>query len=61
MEDRTENNAKDKVVIITGASSGIGEETARLLAARGAKVVLGARREARLKTLASCLAVICQS
>lgn len=30
-----------KVVVITGASSGIGEAAARLLAARGAKVVLG--------------------
>lgn len=40
---------KDKVVIITGASSGIGESTAKLLASKGAKIVLGARREARLK------------
>lgn len=40
---------KDKVVIITGASSGIGEETAYLLAKQGAKVVLGARREQKLK------------
>src|SRR5437879_1073535 len=38
----------DKVVVITGASSGIGESTARLLARRGAKVVLGARRKDRL-------------
>lgn len=40
---------KDKVVIITGASSGIGEATAKLLASKGAKVVLGARREQKLK------------
>jgi NADP-dependent 3-hydroxy acid dehydrogenase YdfG len=43
----------DKVIIITGASSGIGEATARLLASRGAKVVLGARRAERLKQVAS--------
>ncbi|WP_348751686.1 SDR family oxidoreductase [uncultured Aquincola sp.] len=43
---------KDKVVIITGASSGIGEATARMLASRGAKVVLGARREDRLQQIA---------
>ncbi len=42
---------KDKVVIITGASSGIGEATARLLAQQGAKVVLGARREDKLKRI----------
>jgi NADP-dependent 3-hydroxy acid dehydrogenase YdfG len=41
----------DKVVIITGASSGIGEATAKLLASKGAKVVLGARRADRLKQL----------
>jgi len=44
---------KDKVVIITGASAGIGEATARLLAGKGARVVLGARREGRLAQLAS--------
>jgi NADP-dependent 3-hydroxy acid dehydrogenase YdfG len=41
----------DKVVIITGASSGIGEATAKLLASKGAKLVLGARREDRLKQI----------
>lgn len=43
---------KDKVVAITGASSGIGAATALLLAERGAKVVLGARGEHRLRQLA---------
>lgn len=45
-------NIKGKVVVITGASSGLGEATARLLAAEGASVVLGARRAERLETLA---------
>jgi NADP-dependent 3-hydroxy acid dehydrogenase YdfG len=38
----------DKIVVITGASSGIGESTAKLLARHGAKVVLGARRKNRI-------------
>nr|WP_328804573.1 SDR family oxidoreductase [Paenibacillus apii] len=43
---------KDKVVVITGASSGIGEAAALLLAERGAKIVLGARGTERLEALA---------
>lgn len=44
---------KNKVVLITGASSGIGEATARELSAAGARVFLGARRTERLQALAS--------
>jgi NADP-dependent 3-hydroxy acid dehydrogenase YdfG len=39
--------------VITGASSGLGEATARLLSARGASVVLGARRDNRIQSLAA--------
>ena len=45
-------NIDGKVVVITGASSGLGEATARHLAGEGAKLVLGARRLDRLQALA---------
>ena len=45
----------EKVIVITGASSGIGEATARLLASQGARVVLGARRRERLESLAASI------
>jgi len=48
---------KDKIVVVTGASSGLGEATARLLSAQGATVVLGARRADRLQSLAKALEV----
>jgi len=46
------NNIQGKIVVITGASSGLGEATARLLSAHGATVVLGARRVDHIKSLA---------
>ncbi|MEO3407522.1 SDR family oxidoreductase [Mucilaginibacter sp. CAU 1740] len=47
------NGIAGKVIVITGASSGIGQATAELLAARGAKVVLAARRTERLETISA--------
>lgn len=47
-----QDNIAGKVVVITGASSGLGEAAARLLSARGARLALGARRTARLQALA---------
>lgn len=44
-------NVEDKVIAITGASSGIGEASAKLLAQNGAKVVLGARRTEKLEKI----------
>lgn len=46
---------KDKVIVILGASSGIGEATTKLLASKGAKLVIASRREEKLKALAESL------
>jgi NADP-dependent 3-hydroxy acid dehydrogenase YdfG len=42
---------KNKIALVTGASAGIGWATAKLFAAEGAKLVVGARREAELASL----------
>lgn len=55
MNTNTNGKVTGLVVIITGASSGIGAATARVLAQKGAKVVLGARRTDRLRTLVNAI------
>lgn len=57
MEDDMKQLA-DKVAIITGASSGIGYEAARLFAAEGAKLIVGARRQAMLDALVDKIAAV---
>ncbi|MCD8097653.1 MAG: SDR family oxidoreductase [Lachnospiraceae bacterium] len=51
IEYRQGNYVQDKVIIVTGASSGFGEATARTAAAMGAKVILAARREEKLQQI----------
>jgi NADP-dependent 3-hydroxy acid dehydrogenase YdfG len=55
IKESTMSGIKGKVVVITGASSGIGEATARLLARSGAHVVLGARRTDKLERLVGAI------
>ncbi len=51
------SNIQEKVVIIMGASSGIGEATTKKLAQDGAKLVIAARREDRLKALVESILI----
>jgi NADP-dependent 3-hydroxy acid dehydrogenase YdfG len=53
MVNNVSNGIEGKVVVITGASSGLGEATARHLSAKGASLVLGARRLDRLESIAA--------
>src|SRR5882762_1335828 len=55
MSNNVSNGIEGKVVVITGASSGLGEATARHLSAKGASLVLGARRLDRLENIAADL------
>ena len=55
MSETEDTGIAGKVVVVTGASSGIGEATARHLAERGARVMVGARRTDRLEALVSDL------
>lgn len=52
METNMNNNIAGKVIVITGASSGLGEAAARELSSQGAIIVLGARRVERIQSLA---------
>lgn len=52
-----DKNIESKVIVITGASSGLGEAAARRLAADGAKLILGARRLEKLEAIASDLSL----
>ena len=56
MERPIMDNIKGKVIVITGASSGLGKAAARYLSSQGASVVLGARREDRMQALADEIA-----
>jgi NADP-dependent 3-hydroxy acid dehydrogenase YdfG len=47
------NDVIDKTILISGASSGIGEATVRELAGKGARLFIGARRTDRLEALAT--------
>ena len=50
------HSLKDKIVFVTGASAGIGESTAKAFAAKGARILMCARRVERIEKLAKTLA-----